>query len=296
MGSPVSRFLPTAYTGEPIGLLAGKGYYPALVAERIRAAGLPLRLISYRDETDASLIKTIPAEARAQVKVGQMGKMLKVLKKLGCDYALMAGQITPKRLFHGLHPDLKALKLLGSLRVKNAETIFGAIAAEIEALGIRMLDARCFLDDQLANEGLMSRGKLKADIGYIEHGIRIAKGISDLDVGQGCVVRKGTVLAVEAYEGTDPMLQRAGGFKTDGLIFVKTVKRKQDYRFDVPVFGERTLEVMQAVGIGTAALEAGGVLMLDKEKLLARAAKLKIELYGFSAEGFADSLHDGPQA
>lgn len=281
MTDQASVFLPGDYDRQAIGLIAGKGRYPILTAERIRQAGLPVRLISFYGETEDELIDRFSPEEHCQIKVGQLGKLLKSLQKLGCAYTLMAGQLTPKRLFHGLHPDLKALKILNSLSRKNAETIFGAIAAEIEALGIRMLDARCFLDDQLASEGLMTPGKLKADSDYIEHGIQIAKGVSELDIGQGCVVRKGTVLAVEAYEGTDPMLQRAGTFKTDGLIFVKTVKRKQDYRFDVPVFGERTLDVMHASGIRTAVLEAGRVIMLDKEALLKKAKSVKIELLGF---------------
>jgi len=283
MTTPLSAFLPDDYNQKPIGLIAGKGHYPILTAERIRQAGLPLRLVSFYGETEAALIESVPKKDHCQIKVGQLGGLLKSLKKMDCGYALMAGQLTPKRLFHGLHPDLKALKILNSLKRKNAETIFGAIAGEIEALDITMLDARSFLDDQLASDGMMTAGKMKANPDYIEHGIQIAKGISDLDVGQGCVVRKGTVLAVEAYEGTDPMLQRAGSFKTDGLIFVKTVKCKQDYRFDVPVFGERTLEVMHNSGIQTAALEAGRVIMLDKENLLKKAQNLKLEILGFSS-------------
>ncbi len=280
--NPPSQFLPKDFKAEPIGLIAGKGRYPILMAERILAAGLPLRVISFHGETDTDWVAQLPQDSHIQIKVGQLGKMLKSLQKLGCQYAIMAGQITPRRLFHGLHPDLKALKILNSLKKKNAETIFGAIAAEIEAVNITMLDARSFLDDQLATEGLMTSGNLKADMEYVEHGIQIAKGAADLDIGQGVVVRKGTVLAVEAYEGTDPMLQRAGSFKTDGLIFVKTVKRQQDYRFDVPVFGERTLEMMDAAGIRTAALECEHVLLLDKASLLLKAKKLKIEILGYS--------------
>ena len=284
MSAPLSQFLPDTFDQRPIGLIAGKGRYPVLMAERIRAAGLPLRVVSFAGETEQALIDSIAKGAHLQIKVGQLGKLLKSLEKLGCGYALMAGQITPRRLFHGLHPDIKALKILNSLRIKNAETIFGAISSEIEAIGIQMLDARTFLDDQLASEGLMTTGKLKAEVPDIQHGIGIAKSMADLDVGQGVVVRKGTVLAVEAYEGTDPMLQRAGTFKTDGLIFVKTVKRAQDYRFDVPVFGQRTLEVMHASGIRTAALEVGRVLILDKSAIIQSARKLKIELYGYQSE------------
>ena len=279
---PASKFLPDDFDSQPIGLIAGKGLYPILMAERIRAAGIPLRLISFLGETEQNLVNSTPDSDHLQIKVGQLGKLLKSLNHLGCKYAVMAGQITPKRLFNGLKPDLKALAILNNLKIKNAETIFGAITAEIEATGIEMLDARILLDDQLASEGLMTRGKIKVSKEFIEHGIKVAKGITELDIGQGAVVRKGTVLAVEAYEGTDPMLKRAGSFKTDGLIFVKTVKRKQDYRFDVPIFGVRTLEVMLESGIQTAALEVGRVIMLDKIKLLEKAAKLRIELIGYS--------------
>ncbi|MGB1127773.1 MAG: LpxI family protein [Opitutales bacterium] len=281
MDATPSSYLPEGFHVAPIGLIAGKGRYPILSAERIRTAGLPLRLVSFEGETEQNLIDSFPADEHIQVKVGQLGKLIKGLKKMGCRHALMAGQITPKRLFHGLHPDLKTLRILNSLKIKNAETIFGAIAKEIEAVDIGMLDARSFLDDQMATVGLMTSGKLKASEENIKHGIQIAKGISDLDIGQGCVVRKGTVLAVEAYEGTDPMLKRAGTFKTDGLIFAKTVKRQQDYRFDVPVFGERTLDVMHEAGIRSAVLEAERVIMLDKEALLKKANTLKIELLGF---------------
>ena len=277
----LSRFLPDPFEQHPIGLIAGKGNYPILTAKCIQAAGVPLRLVSFAGETEQSLIESIPQADHIQIKVGQLGKLLKSLKKLGCSYALMAGQITPRRLFRGLHPDLKALAILNSLKVKNAETIFGAIASEIENIGIIMLDARSFLDDHLAHDGLMTPGKLTVKRIDVEHGIRIAKGIADLDIGQGVVVRKGTVLAVEAFEGTDPMLQRAGTFKTKDLIFVKTVKRAQDYRFDVPVFGERTLDVMHASGIRTAALESGCVLILDKPAIIKKAHSLKIALLGY---------------
>lgn len=282
MITSTSVFLPQHFDSRPIGLIAGKGRYPILMAERIRAAGHPLRVISFQGETEPEFVAQLPKSEHIQIKVGQLGKLLKSLAKLNCAYAVMAGQITPRRLFHGLHPDLKALKILNSLKIKNAETIFGAICSEIEAIGLTMLDARVFLDDQLASTGLMTTGKLKAELNYIQHGIQVAQGAAELDIGQGAVVRRGTVLAVEAFEGTDPMLQRAGSFKTEDLIFVKTVKRNQNYRFDVPVFGNRTLDMMHSAGIQTAALEVDRVLMIDKTALLLQAEKLNIELYGYS--------------
>lgn len=281
--SGLSAFLPQGFSVAPIALLAGKGRYPELSAERIRALGIPLRLIAFEGETADSLWETFAPAERARIKVGQLGKLLKSLRKLDCSYALMAGQITPRRLFRGLHPDLKALSILRSLDERNAETIFGAIANEMAGIGIELLDARCFLDDQLATIGPMTTGKRLPEQRFIDHGIRIAKHVADADIGQGVVVRKGTVLAVEAFEGTDPMLQRAGGFKTDDKIFVKTVKRNQDYRFDVPVLGLRTLDQMSAARIQTAVVAAGSTLLLDKAEVLHIARKRKIELVGFEA-------------
>ncbi len=277
-----SRFLPDDFNiSKPIGLIAGRGVYPMLLAEAAKAKGAEIRLIAFEDETRDDLFERFPAEHRERFNVGQMGKWLKTLKKMGCGYCVMAGQITPKKLFRGLKPDLKAASMLLKLKRKNAETIFGAISDEIEAQGAQQLDARIFLDDQMSTQGWMTRQFEKIDNDYLEHGTEIANEMARLDVGQGVVVRKGTVIAVEAFEGTDPMLKRAGGFKTDQLIFVKTVKHRQDYRFDVPVFGLRTLEVMQESGVRTAALKTDSVIVLEKEKTLAAAEKAKIQLIGF---------------
>lgn len=242
---------------------------------------MPVRLIAFEEETSPELLNFIPEHERVTLLVGQLGKMLKALSRFNCGYALMAGQITPKRLFKGLHPDLKAAQILMSLKRRNAETIFGAIAQEIEKIGVTLLDARSFLDDQLASSGCMTGGRFPIEPEYIEHGVQIARECARLDIGQGCVVRKGTVLAVEAFEGTDAMLRRAGTFKTDGSLFVKTVKGAQDYRFDVPCFGTRTLEVMREAGLQTAALESGRVLMLDKPAVLLQARNWGISLLGF---------------
>ena len=283
----LSRFLPVDFdASKPIALVAGQGLYPVLVAEAIRRAGVPLRLIAFKEETRQELFDSVPENDRRLVLVGQLGKSLRALREMGAGYALMAGQITPKRLFGGLHPDLGAIKILFSLKRRNAETIFGAISAEVEKNGVRMLDARCFLDDQLATAGVMTgaggaNGKFPIDGEYLGHGIHIAREAARLDIGQGCVVRKGTVLAVEAFEGTDEMLRRAGAFKTDGALFVKTVKASQDYRFDVPVFGLRTLEVMREAGIQAAALEAGRVIILDKPNVIAQARAWGISILGF---------------
>ena len=279
---PPSAFLPKNYDSHrPVALIAGQGLYPVLVARAIRAAGVPLKLVAFDEETPPDLIASFAESDRRTLLVGQLGKMLKALKDFDAGYALMAGQITPRRLFKGLHPDLKATKILLTLKRRNAETIFGAIAQEIEALGVTLLDARAFLDDQLATAGCMTGKNFPIPRDYLDHGIHIARECARLDIGQGCVVRKGTVLAVEAFEGTDDMLRRAGAFKTDDALFVKTVKAKQDFRFDVPCFGLRTLEAMREAKLTAAALEAGKVIVLDRPAVVTQAKTWGISLLGF---------------
>jgi len=277
-----SAFLPAGFDpSRPVALIAGQGLYPMLVAAAVRRAGVPLRLIAFDEETPPDLIATFPEGERRTLLVGQLGKMLKALKEFDAGYAIMAGQITPRRLFKGLHPDLKATQILFSLKRRNAETIFGAIATEIAGIGVDLVDARSFLDGHLATPGTMTGRSFPIEDDYLRHGITIARECARLDIGQGCVVRKGTVLAVEAFEGTDEMLRRAGAFKTDGALFVKTVKAHQDYRFDVPCFGQRTLETMREAGLTAAAVEANRVIMLDRPAVIAQAKTWGISLLGF---------------
>jgi DUF1009 family protein len=279
----ISSFLPATFDARrPLVLIAGQGVYPVLVAAAVRAAGVPLRLVAFEEETRPELISSFTRDQYRLLKVGQLGHMLDALRDFDAGYALMAGQITPRRLFKGLHPYLKATRILLSLKRRNAETIFGAIAREIEALGVTLLDARAFLDDQLATEGCMTGRRFPIEQEYIDHGVQIARECARLDIGQGCVVRKGTVLAVEAFEGTDEMLRRAGGFKTDEALFVKTVKTRQDWRFDVPCFGLRTLETMREAQLTAAALEAGKVIILEKPAVLEQARTWGISLLGFA--------------
>ena len=278
----MSRFLPENFdASKPLALIAGQGQYPILLAQSARAAGIDLRLIELGGETPTELVNDFKPEQRATVKVGQVGKLLKELKNLDAGYAVMVGQVTPGKLFRGLHPDLKAIRMLAGLDRKNAETIFGAIGDEIENAGVHLLDARVFMDEDLADEGVMVKGKDKIDPQHLEHGIEIARENARLDVGQGVVVSRGTVLAIEAFEGTNAMIERAGSFGAKNCLFVKLGKPEQDTRFDVPVFGLHTLQAMTKAGIGTAALQRGAVLLLDKPKLLSEAKKLRIGIRGF---------------
>ncbi len=278
----LSSYLPSDFDrSQAVGLIAGRGVYPKLIADRARAEGIRIRLIAFEEETTEELYESFPENERERINVGQIGKWLKALRKFECRYTIAAGQVKPGKLFRGLKPDLKAAGLLVKLKRKNAGTIFGAIADELAKNGQTAIDARAFLDDELATVGPINRQFEKIENTYLEHGIQIAQEIARLDIGQGVVVRKGTVIAVEAFEGTDPMLRRAGEFKTDQLVFIKTVKPDQDYRFDVPVFGLRTLETMKEAGIKTALLKAGSVIILEKAKTLAEAEASKIQLIGF---------------
>jgi len=278
----LSQHLPSDFDkSKPLALIAGQGVYPKIIADTARSAGVVVKLIAAEDETTNELINSFSKEDRVILKVGQIGKMLDALEDFKAGYAIMAGQITPRRLFHGLHPDLTAARILFSLKRKNAETIFGAIAEEIKKRNVLLLDARSFMDEHLATKGSITKGSFPIEQDNIEHGILIARESARLDIGQGCVVRKGTVLAVEAFEGTDEMIKRAGTFKTDEALFVKTVKINQDYRFDVPCFGEKTLQTMHDAGIKAAALEAGRVILINKPEVVTLANKLGISLYGY---------------
>ncbi|RPF75892.1 MAG: LpxI family protein [Verrucomicrobia bacterium TMED71] len=278
----LSHFLPSDFDStKPVGLIAGRGSYPKLVADRARELGVPIRLIAFEDEATNALFDSFPKEHRARINVGQLGKWLKALREFDCQYSIAAGQVKPGKLFRDLKPDFKAAALLVKLKRKNADTIFGAIAEELTQNGQTALDARAFLDQDMASEGLMTRHSEKIEDTYLRHGIEIASEMARLDVGQSVVVRKGTVIAVEAFEGTDPMIKRAGTFKTDQLILVKTVKPQQDYRFDVPVFGSRTLDTMKEAGINTALLKANSVIILDQKKIISQAKAAKIQLIGF---------------
>tara|TARA_B100002019_G_scaffold49696_1_gene42304 strand:+ start:2445 stop:3284 length:840 start_codon:yes stop_codon:yes gene_type:complete len=279
----MSRFLPDNFdTSRPLVLIAGQGNYPTLLAERARRRGITLRLVVLGGETSTELVESFRVDERTDIKVGQIGKLLKELKKFNAGYAVMAGQVTPGKLFKGLHPDLRAIRMLAGLERKNAETIFGAIGNEIEKAGVHLLDARVFMDEDIAEEGLMSEGREKIEPKHLAHGIEIARENARLDVGQGVVVSRGTVLAVEAFEGTNAMLERAGKFGAKNCLFVKLGKPKQDTRFDVPVFGLKTLEAMVNSGIRTVALEKGNVLILDRVNLLKEANKYKISIIGIA--------------
>lgn len=260
-------------------LIAGGGGYPRLVIDGARFAGVRrIEMAFFEGETDPSLCGSVDGVHR--MRVGQMGKLLDAARKSGAGGAIMAGQIAPGHLFD-LRPDFKALVILAKLRERNAESLFGAVSAELERVGVPVLSAVTYLDGHLANSGPIAGPALRARaLGDLEFGHRIAKETSRLDIGQTVVVKNGTVLAVEAFEGTNEAIRRGGKLGRGGATLVKVSKPGQDMRFDVPVVGERTLEVAAESGIKVIGVEAGRTLLLDKPRVCAAAKALGISIHG----------------
>jgi DUF1009 family protein len=214
------------------------------------------------------------------MRVGQLGRLLDAAKKSGATASMMAGQIAPGNLFD-LRPDFHALLLLAKLKERNAETLFGAIAGELEKAGVPLLPATTFLEKHLAGEGLFAGPKPKPrTLEDIAYGLGIAKEVSRLDIGQTVVVKKGTVLAVEGFDGTDSTIRRGGELGKGEAVVVKVSKPDQDMRFDVPVVGPRTLETAAAAGVTAIAMEAGRTLLLETDHLKELATTHRITLWG----------------
>ena len=266
-------------TPETLFLIAGNGTYPQFAVQGAREAGVKRIVVAaFEGETDPALTDRV--DELHWMKVGQMGRLLDAAKKSGATASMMAGQIAPKHLFD-LRPDVRALILLATLRERNAETLFGAIAGEMEKIGVPLLVATSFLERHLATEGLIAGPKPKSRVqDDISYGLGIAKEVSRLDIGQTVVVKKGTVLAVEGFDGTDATIKRGGELGHGEAIVVKVSKPRQDMRFDVPVIGPRTLETAAAAGITAIAVEAGRTLLLQEDQLRKLATNHNITLWG----------------
>lgn len=263
-------------------LIAGSGQYPKLVIAAARKAGVDrVEIAAFEGETGDDT--AAQADSVTWMRVGQLGKLLDAAKASGAEEAMMAGQIAPKNLFD-LRPDVKALLLLATIKERNAETLFGAIANALQKIGVRLLPATTFLDDHLAPEGHIAGPKLKdREVDDATFGMRIAKETSRLDIGQTVVVKNGTVIAVEAFEGTNEAIERGGRVGRGGGFVVKVSKPNQDMRFDVPVVGEETVNVAANAGLRGIVPEAGAVLLLDREKVVAAAEKCGLTLFGVKA-------------
>jgi DUF1009 family protein len=264
-------------TPEILGIIAGNGVYPRLVADSARKSGVKkIVAAAFSNETDPAIGQH--ADVVEWLRVGQLSRLLKFFREQKVHQAIMAGQIAPKNLFD-LRPDWKALLVLAKLKQRNAESIFAAIADELAKIDIELLPATSFLEDCLAQRGLIAGPKLsRREKQDVDLGWKIAKEIARLDIGQTVIVKNGTILAVEAFDGTNDAIKRGGGLARKGAVMIKVAKPNQDMRFDVPVIGIETVRVATEAKIRAVAVEAGKTLLLEREAIVDLAGRAEISI------------------
>ncbi len=257
-------------TPDVIGIIAGNGVYPRLLADSARKCGInKIVAAAFTGETDPAFEQHV--DVVEWMRVGQLGRLLKFFRTQDIHHAVMAGQIAPKNLFD-LRPDLRALMLLGKIKQRNAESIFSAIADELAKIQVDLLPATTFLEDSLAQAGLIAGPQLSArEEKDVELGWTIAREIARLDIGQTVIIKNGTVVAVEALEGTNEAIRRGGTLARESAVMVKVAKPNQDMRFDVPVVGVETIRVAAESRLRVMAVEAGKTLLLEKDAIITLA-------------------------
>ena len=265
--------------GEPLGVIAGNGRFPFLAAAGARRAGRRVIALAIREETDPGLEPEV--DEFHWVGLGQLGRAIDVLRRAGVREALMAGQVKHRQIFSDIVPDLKLVGVLARLALQNTDSLIGGVADALAREGIKLLPSVAFLGDQLAEAGAMTRRKPsraeRADLGY---GERVARTLAGMDLGQTVVVKDRAAVALEAMEGTDEVIRRAGRLAGPGTTVVKVSKPGQDMRFDVPVVGAGTHEAMAEAGSSVLAIDAGRTLMIDKTAFLERAEAAGIAVWG----------------
>jgi DUF1009 family protein len=259
------------------GLIAGNGKFPFLVAEGARRAGVSLAVAAIREETDPAIERV--AERVTWVGIGQLGRMIRFFKREGVEKAIMAGQVKHVQIFSGALPDVRMLKMLLSLPRRNTDALIGGVATELAREGIELIDSTYFLQDHLPTEGVLTRrAPDERERGDVEYGLEVAREIARLDLGQTIVVRSRACVAIEAMEGTDATVRRAGQLAKGRLTVVKVAKPNQDMRFDVPVVGVPTVETMAEAGATCLCVTAGKTLIFDREEMLALANRRRIAI------------------
>jgi DUF1009 family protein len=266
-----------------IGLIAGNGRFPFLALQGARGLGHDVTVVAVKEEAFPEL----EGAARAAgadlhwVSLGHLGKCIKILKEAGVGQAIMAGQVKHARIFSGIIPDLTLLSVLTKLRARNTDALISAVAEVLRDEGIELLNSTAFLDPLLARPGTLSRREPTAEeLEDIAYGYRIADAIAGLDIGQTIVVKDKAVVAVEAMEGTDVVIARAGEIAGPGTKVVKVAKPKQDMRFDVPVVGVATVEAMTQAGATAITVDAGKTLIVDGERFFDAANLAGIAVVG----------------
>lgn len=267
--------------GLTIGLIAGNGSFPLLFARAARARGMRVFAVGMRGETDTKLAAEV--DQLTWVRVGQLGKMISAFERAGVTRAAMAGGVRKTRLFSRARPDLLGLRLLARMVVRRDDGLLRAVAAEFERRNIEIVDSTLYMPDALAPAGVLTEQQpTEQQWRDLRYGLRIAREIGKLDVGQTVVVKAGAVIALEAIEGTDACIARAGDL-VSGAVAVKVAKPDQDLRFDLPAVGPRTIDSLAAAGITVLGVDAGRTLILDSTQMLEAANRRGIAIVGLSA-------------
>jgi DUF1009 family protein len=277
-----------------LGLIAGNGRFPFLLLDAARAHGLEVVVAAIKEETDRQIDALAAADAGVRVywlSLGELSKLIDTFHKENVTRAVMAGQVKHKQIFSSIRPDWRLAKLLLSLRMKNTDMLLGAIAKVLGDEGIELISSTAYLEPLLAQAGVLTeRGPTERETKDIAYGREVALAIAGFDIGQTVVIASQSCVAVEAMEGTDAAIERAGAimktmaaegdastFERD-LTVVKVAKPQQDMRFDVPVIGLRTVEAMEHAGATCLAIEAGRTLIFDRGTVLLRANTAKIAI------------------
>ncbi len=260
-----------------IGLIAGSGQFPILFVRAARRHGVNVIAVGIKEDANRQLEKE--AFVCEWVHVGQLGRLIRILKKYGIKEVVMAGKVRHHLLFSPLTFDWRAVKLLASLKDKKANSLLGAVASELAKEGIRLKNSLLYLSQLVPEKGVLSkRAPSPKEWKDIRFGLRMAKVIAGIDVGQTLVVKNQAVIGVEAIEGTDKTIERAGREAHGNLVVVKVSKPHQDMRFDVPVVGLKTLTMLKKAGVTALAVNAGKTLFIEREKFIKAADKLKISV------------------
>ena len=269
-----------------IGLIAGNGRFPFLVLDAARAQGHEVTIVASREETFPELNDAAKRHGAAihWISLGQLGKCINLLKDAGVSHAVMAGQVKHTKIFAGgIIPDFTFISVLRQLTSKNTDGLIGAVANVLHDNGIELLDSTSLIQPLLARPGVLTRRAPTQDEQQdFEFGYRMADAIAALDIGQTIAVKHQAVVAVEAMEGTDEVIGRAGYLAGPGVRIIKVAKPNQDMRFDVPVVGIATIQAMRVAGANALSVDAGRTLMIDGDAIVASADEAGITIVGRS--------------
>jgi DUF1009 family protein len=260
-------------------LIAGNGRFPFLVAAGARRAGRRVVAVAIREEASPELESDV--DELHWVGLGQLGRCIEALRAAGATEAVMAGQVKHRQIFSDVVPDLKMVGVLARLAFNNTDSLIGAVAEALGREGITLLPSTAFLQDELAGEGALGRRKpSRQEMQDVAYGRKVARGLAGLDLGQTAVVKDRAAVALEAMEGTDEVIRRAGRIAGPGCVVVKVAKPKQDLRFDVPVVGPGTVEAMREARAAVLAVDAGRTLLLDRGAFASAADAAGIAVWG----------------